>query len=472
LVIGHWQLIAGVMSFSRFDAVVWSVLVTLAGLTAVVIVAASQIALEMEQFTPGWDSTNVSTQSQIRVAFVEEIASVPDTAVTLSPFISGTTTFTGNTLTFQPSQPLAPNTDYQVTLAEGIEGADGRTLHEPIAWQFHTGQPRILFIKPDSEAPDQLFVADPTGQTPPVQLTQALATVIDFAVAPDSSQIAYSVMTHDDGMTANSDIWLMNADGTDQHIFLACPDAVCTRPLWMPDGRRLIYERRNIPQPGAPPGNPRLWWLDAQTGETVPVFADSQLLGLAATISPDGQWLSFVSPTDQGIQLYHLADGTGRLIPNRMGTAVSWRPDSQQIALADIVTSGQDWNVFLYTFDVDADQPVLLSQPVQAGFEVDDSSPVWSADGQTVVFGRKEARTSMGRQMWLMNADGTNAIPLTGETDIHHSNMALSPDGRTLLYQRYNLKELYTQPGVWVMDIQTGQVTEIAYPATQPAWLP
>jgi Tol biopolymer transport system component len=329
--------------------------------------------------------------------------------------------------------------------------------------------PAILFIRPDNEGPDQLFIADPAGNIPTRQLTQVTTDILDFSPAPDGTQIAYTALV---SQTAAADIWLMNDNGRGQRKLLACPDAACTRPVWHPDGRRLIYERRSIPTPGAPPGNPRLWWLDVTTGETVPVFQDSQLLGLFAAISPDGRWLSFVSPLDQGIQLYNLESGASTLIPNRMGTAAAWSPDSSKVALADILMSGQDWSVTLATVDVNSGSAITLSQTMGDGMGVDDSNPVWAPDGTRLAFGRKEARTAMGRQLWLMDADGTAATPLTGETEIHHGNHSWSPDGRNLLYQRYNLKELYSRPAVWIIDTTTGQSREIAYPASQPAWLP
>lgn len=460
------------MTVSKFDAVVWSVMALLAGLVTAVIFLGSRVGLAVVGQTPPPGAAHVSTQTQIRVQFEDTLDSAPDTAVTLSPFISGATRLEGDTLIFQPAMPLTPDTVYDVVVNAGVQGENGRTLHDPLTWQFQTGQPRILFIKPDPEGPDQLFVADADGRQPPVQLSQAYATVLDFAVAPDSSQIAYTVFTNDQQMSGTADLWLMNADGSNPRMLLACPEAMCSRPVWTPDGRRLVYERREILNPGAPPGNPRLWWLDVSSGQTVPVFQDSQLLGLFAAISPDGRWLSYVSPTDQGIQLYNLEDGSGLLVPNKMGTAVSWHPRSEEIALADIVTAETDWGVVITAVSIPDGDVTMLSRSEQGGLDVDDSNPAWSPDGNRLAFGRKQARSAMGRQLWLMDADGTAVVPLSGDPDIHHSAFFWSPDGRTLLYQRYNLKELYAQPGVWVIDIQTGQTTEIAYPATQPAWLP
>lgn len=342
-------------------------------------------------------------------------------------------------------------------------------LLSPTTQVQSSGEPHIVYISWDDEAADQLYLAAFDGETvTTTPLTQTEADVLDFAIKPDGSQIAYAILR--DGGAA--DLWLINSDGSQNRELLACPDAACSQAQWIPDGRRLIYERRNIPTPGAPPGNPRLWWLDVTTGETVPLFQDSQMLGLYPRLSSDGQWLSFVSPIDQGIQLFNLDDGSGRLIPNQMGSPAVWRPQGDQLLITDINTSSTNWSVELLHVDLASETTTTLSQPIGAADGVDDSAPAWSMDGEWIALGRKLPRTPMGRQIWIMRADGTEPLALTDDPQIHHGEISWSPDGRFLLYQQYNLEELYAKPTVWLIEIATGERTEIASPGTLPAWLP
>ena len=427
----------------------------------------------METWPPA-NSSRISTRTTIQIIVNEPLATVPETAVILDPPVPGTISLQNNVLTFQPDLPLAANSSYRVTVAAEIESEQGHQLAEPLSWQFQTGQPRILYISWEDEAADQLFVADFDGQTVTTSpLTQTETDILDFAVKPDGSQIAYAVLR--DGGAA--DLWLVNSDGSQNRELLACPDAACSQAQWLPDSQRLIYERRTIPAPGAPPGNPRLWWLDVTTGQTVPLFQDSQLLGLYPRLSHNGQWLSFVSPIDQGIQLFNLEDGSGMLIPNQMGSPAVWRPQSDSLLVTNINTSGANWSVELTSVDLASEATAVLSQPIvdSAGASadgVDDSSPAWSADGGWIAFGRKLPRTPMGRQIWVMQQDGADPYPITDDPKIHHGEISWSPDGRFLLYQQYNLEELYAKPTVWLVEISTGQRTEVASPGTLPAWLP
>lgn len=457
------------MSLTRFDRIVISVLATLATLITAVILYGDHLALEIIESLPAPNSRNVSTRATIQLTLSEPVVDVPETAVTLDPPVAGTVAVQGDQLIFRPDLPLDANSSYRVTVTADIASEQGHQLEEPLSWQFQTGQPRIVYISWDDEAADQLYLADFDGDTvTTTPLTQTDADVLDFAIKPDGRQIAYALLR--DGGTA--DLWLINSDGSDDRELLACPEAACTQAQWLPDGRRLIYERRNIPAPGAPPGNPRLWWLDVATGETVPLFQNSQMLGLYPRVSNDGQWLSFVSPIDQGIQLYNLGDGSGMLIPNQMGSPAVWRPQSDSLLVTNINTSSSNWSVELSSVDLASEATTMLSQPIDEADGVDDSSPAWSADGEWIAFGRKLPRTPMGRQIWVIRADGSEPFALTNDPQIHHGEISWSPDGRFLLYQQYNLDELYAKPTVWLIEIATGEQIEIASPGTLPAWLP
>lgn len=452
------------MTFSRFDRVVLLFLVCAGLLTGLVIWRGDQVGLKPETISPAPGAAQVSTRARIQLTFGTRLQTVPQTAVTLQPPVAGRLTSTDTGITFIPDEPLAPDTEYQVTLS-GING-QARRLLEPLTWTFRTTHPRIVYLGWRDDTRNQIYTADIYDESGPRPLSDAPNDVLDFAVSPDGAQIIYAVFTEEGG----ADLWLMDATGDNQRRLLACEMAACTNAVWLPNGRRLIYERRNIPAPGAPPGAPRLWWLDVVTRETVPIFQDSQLLGMGAQVSQDGAWLSYVSPVDQGIQVYNLESGSGLLIPNQMGSPAVWHPDQPRLALTNIQLDGEQWAIHLLSVDVTTEAVTSLSGE---DAEVDDSSPVYSPDGMWIAFGRKEPRTAMGRQIWLMRTDGSDAAALTDNPDVHHGPFVWSPDGRYLLYQRYNLTELYAQPGIWLLDVETGAQREIATVGSRPiAWLP
>src|SRR5690606_9416359 len=105
--------------------------------------------------------------------------------------------------------------------------------------------------------------------------------------------------------------------------------------------RRLVYERRPRADDGTL-GSPRLHWLDPAMGETLPLIAGDETPGYGARFSPDGTWLSYVSPADDGIVLYSLADGAQRLLVSRVGSPAAWSPDGAAVVYSDIVVHAHE----------------------------------------------------------------------------------------------------------------------------------
>lgn len=338
----------------------------------------------------------------------------------------------------------------------------------------------ILFLRPDDTGHAQLFLL-PAPDGTPRALTEAARgpglDVIDFAVSPGASAIAYSAFV-DTGGTA---LRLVSANGRDDRLVLDCPSDECSGVVWSPDGRRLVYERRALRDGRA--GQPRLYWLDLDTGETRPLVEGDDTPNYGAVFSPDGNWLSYVSPANEGIVLYHLADGRQRLLPSRAGRPAAWSPDSADVVIGDLVVSGtiiapggedvpetgqESSAVYLYRVSL-ADEGSRQRLSPEASIE--DSVPSWSPDGQWIAFGRRPAQTVTGRQLWLMRADGSDARSLTNEPSVFHGPPNWSPDGRFLLFQRYDPSDPAGASSVWLLDVQAGELVQVIDTAFQPAWL-
>ncbi len=325
------------------------------------------------------------------------------------------------------------------------------------------GPPRILYIGWEGAGFNQLYTIQPDGSYQ-TRLTDEPYGVHDYAIAPDGGRIVYSA----DNDQGGADLWQIDSQGNNRRQLLACPEATCTQPVWSPDGRRLIYERRNIPAPGAPPGPPRLWWLDSQTGETLAVFQDSQWLGLGVRFSPDGRWLSYIAPVNQEIQAYNLTTGESVIIPSKSGEPATWSPDSASLLVSEIQFDDERFATHIFHADL---ATATLTNLSGAEMDTNDGLPVYSPDGEWIAFTRKKPRAPMGKQLWLMRADGSGGTAVTTDADIHYGNPDWSADGQQIVMQGYRLAEPNAQPQLWLVTLATGDLQPLITPGLKPAWL-
>ncbi len=329
---------------------------------------------------------------------------------------------------------------------------------------------RVLYVVLDDLGMYQLHSVSAAGAgEAPVMLTQAPYGIWNFTVSPDGRTVVYAALRADRG----SDLWLWQANGRHE-LLLACAEAGCRNATFAPDGTRLVYERLDT-SPDNVAGTTTLWWLDMASGETAPLFQDANLPGFSPAWSPDGQWLSYIAPAmPTKIQLYNLTDGRSHEFPTLTSMSVVWAPDGRSLLLTDInratLREGAQALTHLLRFDVATAQLSDISQAET----VSDSWPAWSPDGQWVAFVRRifsNGQPERGNQLWLMRADGSEARALTQTNSLLHQGVSWSPDGRYLLYHRYDLETPLAKPTVWLLEVESGMTRELVSPGSQPAWL-
>ncbi|MCB9104285.1 MAG: Ig-like domain-containing protein [Anaerolineales bacterium] len=457
------------LNLSLFDKSVAFTLILMGLITALIVWRGSQVGVQIVSITPADGATDVSTRAEIEITFDKIMSgAVDDIPFAFEPPIGGSIRWDGSRLIFSPDTAFDQNTTYRVSLTDQFFSQSGRLLLDQPSWQFQTGPICLLYIAPVANSGNQLFTMNPFNpDEAPLQLTQEPQGVFDYALSFDGAMIAFSAL-HEDG---RSDLKIVPADASrSPTMLLECGEAECTGVAWMPDGQRLIYERRNIPTPFAAPGPSRLWWLNLDSGETTVVFDDTQNLGYGARWSSGGEWFSYVAPASEVVQLYNIHDGRNVVIPSRLGEIAEWNPQGDMLLVPEIQRSETGgFAVHLVRSKPDSGQ---LQDISGEGMAVEDTSPKWSPDGAWIVLTRKTSGTTMGKQLWLMRPDGSESRQLTDESQVHHSFPVWSPDGRYLAYQRYSLEEVDARPSLWLLDVESGDARELMTPGFRPTWLP
>ncbi len=319
---------------------------------------------------------------------------------------------------------------------------------------------QIIYLADDSNAHRQLFLAAPDGKDETLQLTSTRLGVMDYALAPDQTQVLYIAAAENSA----SDLWLVGLDGTGNRQVAACPGAMCRNPVWSPDGQRVVYESIDLGGGDSLAGIPTLWWLDLATGDTNPVFQKSNLPVTNPAWSPDGVWLSFATP--EGVRLYHLEKGESRLIGNRIASLASWAADSQSLIVRDSVNRGDVLVTQLFRYDLNTQQLT----PFNPDLNVENLLIVSSPSGDWVAVVRRPLEQPDENQIWLVRADGSDARQLARLEHSIYANLVWSPDGKYLLGDMYLTQPTNFADAVVIFDIETGDVTTLAN-ASDPGWV-
>jgi TolB protein len=271
-----------------------------------------------------------------------------------------------------------------------------------------SGGGRIAFCSRRGEGDYEVYVMNADG-TDKRQVTRDAFDSEGPKWSPDGTQIAFSLSTY----TGHTDIRVINADGSNPRRLTTSGG---TWVAWSPDGTRIAF---SLSKP-----NSDVYVMDVPDGTD----ADN----------PDQQRLT---KTDRNVTV---------------GNPV-WSPDGTQIVC--VVSSRPaarepGGKSTLYVLNV---QEALQSggasiadmRPLpRAGKDVNDR-PTWSPTGSQIVF---SAVVDGHRDLYVVNADGTDLRQLTHTPDFDEWDPAWSPDGTQIVFQA----NPDANWDIYVMDVPDG----------------
>lgn len=145
--------------------------------------------------------------------------------------------------------------------------------------------------------------------------------------SPDGRKIAFTSSRGGD-----SDIWVMNANGTSKHRLLRTPDLSEHQVDWSPDGRRIAFDAQVNPYN---PWGPSDIYVVKTDGRNLRNLTAPRGRGWAGSPdwSPDGRRIVFLgsSPSEHGIYAMN-ANGRARVRLTGDGLSPVWSPDGSEIA--------------------------------------------------------------------------------------------------------------------------------------------
>jgi eukaryotic-like serine/threonine-protein kinase len=222
--------------------------------------------------------------------------------------------------------------------------------------------------------------------------------------------------------SGNLDIWIMNADGSNQKQLTTDPEGDFT-PAVSPDGRSILFVSDRA-------GMPSLWRMDVDGSNQKQLTSGQE--DYNPQVSPDGQWIIFNSWRSGKSTLWKMPFGGGE--PTQLTDKFTFNPtvspDSKLIACGNsdeqpgapkrIAILSIDGGEFTKTIDMPVSH---ISYPLQ-----------WSADGKAILY--RERRVGV-TNIWSQPVDGGPPKQLT---DINRPDQIFmfewSRDGKQLAVSR------------------------------------
>ncbi|MGB7922604.1 MAG: winged helix-turn-helix domain-containing protein [Pyrinomonadaceae bacterium] len=227
------------------------------------------------------------------------------------------------------------------------------------------------------------------------------------------------------GSTASGkeDVWLMNADGSDQKQLTTTAGANF-EPTVSDDGRTMVYVSK------AADAAQHLWKMNLENGDCAQLT--NGVMDLRPDISPDGRWVVYMSINKGSSTLWKTSLDGGQAaiqLSDKIASVPRISPDGRFIACF--------YRAQLDTFSKFAVLPIDGGEPVK----VFDRSPTtfveagiqWTRDGRALTFIDNRDGVS---NMWLQPVDGSPAKQLTNFSSETIFRFAWSPDGKMIVAER------------------------------------
>lgn len=435
------------------------------------------------QIVPRDGSVDVSSKRALQITFTHEMdRESVESRIFIDPDVAGRFSWESRTLTFEPDESWPEGTLVSLRLESGASAKILLPMLRSYSWSFQIAERRIVYLWLES-GPADLYLRHLT-EDDPVRLTQSGSGILDYSLSPDGDTLVYSALC-EDGSTELRELSLSTAQ---DRLLYACPQGDhCQEIAVEPHGKRIAFERFGFAagHGGQPfPGPSGVWVLNPDAGEEVFPIGDVDHARSNPDWSTSGR-LAYYDDTLKAIALVDvensLAEKPFNFIPNDLGLNGAWSPDGQELVYASIVIregdstgdSQVDFYSHIYRMDV-ASGSIFDLTGDEAG-QVEDAAPIYSPDGKWIAFTRKyldSDRWTLGRQLWVMRADGSDPRQLTAEPNLHVSSVVWSHDARMLTFVRKNQADLAQPIEIWVIGVDGGGEELLVEGGYAPQWVP
>jgi len=436
-------------------------LILIAALLLAVLLSAWLLAPRVEDFEPG--ESPLHGLQPLSISFSRPMN--PETVesnISFQPPIQGDFTWNEslNKISFVPHKSWPPGESITVQIESGARSRLKLPLLGEKSWT-HMVSPTLLVYLWPADGKSNLYQVNPeSGENQ--ALTSETNGVLDYSVTSDGLSIIYSLVNENGESLIVSLNRLSGATST----LIECSPGLCRAPHISPDGSYLAYSFISQ-EPGVQPGV-RVYDLEKNTG----IFLGDPKDTLDHLMWSPAGWLSFYNYTQQRYVFWNPISYQEIILPNETGGDGSWSGDGRYFISSEILFISETLAPrHLLLYDLWEETLLDLSQ----GNFLEDLNPSFSHQGLFLAYSRKSLdpqEWSPGRQLWIMDLEDGEGIPLTAAVDYHHTSISWHPGDTKLAYVRYNQAKLSDPPEIWLINPDGTENMRLIINGFAPAWIP
>ncbi len=271
--------------------------------------------------------------------------------------------------------------------------------------------------------------------------------------------------------SGDGEIYLMNPNGKRVRRLTKNPEHDSV-PAWSPDGQKITFasfrDLNRIQNPG--PILSEIYVMNADGTNPINLTQSVERPDGTSSWSPDGKQIAFTSDElfvwDDGfhsdIWVMDADGGNPRNLTNHhaQDEAPDWSPDGMQIAFSS--NRNRDWefennvigNWEVFVMNAEGTNPTNLTNHLAT-----DGSPDWSPDGKQIAFSSNRDGNS---EIYVMSADGANPINLTNHP-ARDVGATWSPDGKQIAFSS-------NRDGDWEIYVMSADGANPINLTQHPAW--
>ena len=344
--------------------------------------------------------------------------------------------------------------DPVLTVIQTSEGDPPRTVLDP---------PIELMVNDNWEDSQGQLISDLWGGSPPLT-AGSLSSAVVLTLGPGE----YTAKVEGKNGTAGValvEVYGIDSPATGSGVTRLRNEGSPSGPAWSPDGTRIAFAALS---PLA--SNSDIYVMNADGSGVTNLTDNSNLRQRNPAWSPDGTRIAFSGRIAEHIgfdpyEIYVMnADGSGvTQLTNQIvwDDAPAWSPDGTRIAFSDASSLGI--NSKIYVINADGSDVTQLTN--DSGLLERD--PAWSPDGTRIAFSGDFS------DIYVMNVDGSGVTNLTDNSNLRERDPAWSPDGTRIAFSGHSPVGYYSD--IYVMNVDGSGVTNLTnHPAVDmdPAWFP